>query len=252
MKKTVQFISLIIILTLLAACAPAVTDEAFLAVGTEEISSSELEALGTTTVSYTGKDGVATDYEGVVLAVLLKDAGLDDDGSTVTFTAADGYIADMSMDEALACDTCVVAFVDDMFRTVMPEMSGKLQVKDLAKIEVSGTIEETILTVGSTAYTRSTLEAFEPVSADYINKEGKTTTYSGVSLNALLEDANLTDAAATLVFVASDGFEAEATMEEIFACTNCIVAFDDDILRMIMPDMSSKLQVKDVIKINAK
>jgi len=67
-----------------------------------------------------------------------------------------------------------------------------------------------------------------------------------------LKDAGLTDTAATLVFVASDGFEAEATMEEILACTNCIVAFDDDILRMIMPDMSSKLQVKDVIQINTK
>jgi hypothetical protein len=49
---------------------------------------------------------------------------------------------------------------------------------------------------------------------------------------------------------ASDGYEASLTVEEAVACANCIVAFDGDMLRTVMPDMSGKLNVKDVIAIS--
>jgi hypothetical protein len=109
--------------------------------------------------------------------------------------------------------------------------------------------ETVVLTVGSKEFSLSELEAYEMVSTDYTNKDGETSTYEGVSLNELLQDANLIDGD-TLVFTASDGYEAEMPLAEALSCANCIVAFDDDILRMVMPDMSSKLQVKDVISIN--
>ena len=88
------------------------------------------------------------------------------------------------------------------------------------------------------------------MSADYTNKDGETTSYTGVSLSALLEDAGLASGGETLVFTASDGYQAEMALADALACANCIVAFDEDILRMVMPDMSSKLQVKDVIEIS--
>jgi hypothetical protein len=53
-----------------------------------------------------------------------------------------------------------------------------------------------------------------------------------------------------LVFTAADGFEADIDLNEALACANCIVAFDNGSLRMVMPDMSGKLQVKDVIEIS--
>ncbi|HEY9121400.1 MAG TPA: hypothetical protein VIM80_00225 [Brevefilum sp.] len=111
--------------------------------------------------------------------------------------------------------------------------------------------ETAILTIGSEEFSLSELEAYEALSADYTNKDGETSTYEGVALIDLLEDANLTDGD-TLVFKASDGYEAEMPLAEALSCANCIVAFDEDILRMVMPDMSSKLQVKDVIKISVK
>jgi hypothetical protein len=110
--------------------------------------------------------------------------------------------------------------------------------------------ETAVLTVGSEEFSLSELEAYEMVSADYTNKDGETSTYEGVALIDLLGDANLTDGD-TLIFTASDGYEAEMPLAEALSCSTCIVAFDDDILRMVMPDMSSKLQVKDVIAINA-
>jgi len=111
--------------------------------------------------------------------------------------------------------------------------------------------ETTVLTVGSEEFSLSELEAYDTLSADYTNKDGETTTYQGVALIDLLQDANLTDGE-TLVFTASDGYEAEMPLAEALSCANCIVAFDEDILRMVMPDLSSKLQVKDVIAINLK
>ena len=45
-------------------------------------------------------------------------------------------------------------------------------------------------------------------------------------------------------------YEASLTVEEALACANCIVAFDGEGLRTVMPDMSGKLNVKDLIEIS--
>lgn len=121
-------------LTLLAACAPA-QETAVLTVGGQEYSQSDLEALGAISVDYTDKDGETTTYEGVLLSEVLNNAGVD--GETVTFTAADGYEAEMAMEDAMACSDCIVAFDDGSLRIVMPEQTGKLQVKDVVEINVN-------------------------------------------------------------------------------------------------------------------
>ena len=134
MKKTFVFAGLLIILTLLAACAPA-QEAAVLTVGGQEYSQSDLEALGTMSVDYTDKDGETTTYEGVLLSNVLSDAGAT--GETVVFTASDGYEAEMPMADAMACGNCIVAFDDGSLRMVMPEQSGKLQVKDVVEISAN-------------------------------------------------------------------------------------------------------------------
>lgn len=133
MKKTFVFAGLFIMLTLLAACAPA-QEAAVLTVGEQEYSQSDLEALGTLSVDYTDKDGETTTYEGVLLSDVLSDAGIT--GETVVFTASDGYEAEMPIADAMACSNCIVAFDDGSLRMVMPEQSGKLQVKDVVEISV--------------------------------------------------------------------------------------------------------------------
>lgn len=110
-------------------------------------------------------------------------------------------------------------------------------------------VEEAVLTVGGQAFTQVELEALGTMNTDYTNKDGETTTFSGVSLAALLADAGLTGSG-TLVFTAADGFEADMPLEEALECPNCIVAFDNGSLRMVLPDFSSRLQVKDVIEIS--
>jgi hypothetical protein len=140
-KNTVLLVTLLLVMTLVSACsaAPAATEEvvdtAVLTVGEKAYTKADLEALGTMSTDYTDKDGVTTTYEGVSLSALLDDAGLS--GSTeITMTASDGYEASLTVEEAVACANCIVAFDGDMLRTVMPDMSGKLNVKDV--IAISG------------------------------------------------------------------------------------------------------------------
>ena len=134
MKKIQLSIITLVILALLAACAPAA--EPVLSVGTKSYTRAELEAFGTTSADYTNKDGETTTYEGVLLSALLADAGAADAGGEVVFVATDGYEAGLPVDKALACADCIVAFDSESLLTVMPEMSSKLQVKDLVEIKI--------------------------------------------------------------------------------------------------------------------
>ena len=136
MKKTYLFTLLFVILALVSACAPkeaATSGETVLTVNDKSYTQADLEALGTTSADYTDKDGNTTTYQGVLLSTLLSDAGAGT-GTDVTFAASDGYEASLTVDEAMACPNCIVGFDNGSLRTVMPEMSGKVQVKDLISI----------------------------------------------------------------------------------------------------------------------
>jgi hypothetical protein len=138
MKKTILLITLIVVLTLFTACSSTeITAEvAVLTVGGKAYTHSELEALGTQSTDYTNKDNETTTYTGTPLSALLEDAGLTSAGDTLVFTAADGYKADMTLDEALDCTGCIVANDSGSLRAVMPDLSSKLQVKDLIIIDI--------------------------------------------------------------------------------------------------------------------
>jgi len=96
----------------------------------------ELQAMDTTEVEYTGKDGETETFTGVSLADLIGDASPEADAGTVVFTASDDYQAEAALSEILDCGDCVVAFDGGSLRSVMPEFSGKLQVKNLVQIEI--------------------------------------------------------------------------------------------------------------------
>lgn len=100
------------------------------------------------------------------------------------------------------------------------------------------------------AWTADELKAMTMMEADYTNKDGETTKFSGVPIVDLLTAAGVTDYT-TITLVASDGFSADVTKDELAACANCIVAFDDDgSLRAVMPGLSSKQNVKGLVEIS--
>lgn len=99
-------------------------------------------------------------------------------------------------------------------------------------------------------WTETELRGMETIDSEYTGKDGTTKTYTGVSINALLDEAGLQSDASTVSFVASDGYQADVPLADVQACLTCIVTFDEDGgLRMVMPDFSSKDQVKGVVEI---
>jgi hypothetical protein len=97
------------------------------------------------------------------------------------------------------------------------------------------------------------VRAMETMDAESTNKQGETETYTGVSLNTLLEMAGPSADATTVVFVADDGYTAEMTLAEVQGCADCIVSFrSQGGFSIIAPGFSSKVQVKGVVEIQVK
>lgn len=139
MKKSIIIIAFVLLASImLAACAAPAVEVAVLKVKNgstvSELSASDIKAFEEITADYNNKDGETTTYAGYALQDVLSGVT---DISTITFTAADGYFAEMSGADLLACDDCIIAFEDDgTLRLVMPNQPSKLSVKDLVDITI--------------------------------------------------------------------------------------------------------------------
>jgi hypothetical protein len=103
------------------------------------------------------------------------------------------------------------------------------------------------------AWTEAQVKGMDTMEAVSTNKDGETSTYTGVLITDLLAAAQPNAEATTVVFVADDGYTAEVTLEELNACADCIVSFrNQGGFSTILPGFSSKLQVKGVIEIQVK
>ncbi len=138
--KTIKSIIVISLLAslLLAACSTQAAPVTILKIsgGKAEmnLSANDIKGKGEIEVEYAGKDGTVTRYTGTVLKQLLTEIT---DANTLTLVGKDGYTAELSGADFLKCDSCIVAFQEDGgLRTVMPGLSGKLQVKDLVEIKI--------------------------------------------------------------------------------------------------------------------
>ena len=127
---------------------------------------------------------------------------------------------------------------------VVAEPAAAEEIADEAALLFSGLVD------AETTYTESELMAMETMDVEDTDKDGETTTRTGVSLNTLLDEVGVSADAATLVFVADDGSEAEVDLAEARACTECIVAFrSNGGFRMTMPGFPSSAHVKGVVEI---
>jgi hypothetical protein len=98
------------------------------------------------------------------------------------------------------------------------------------------------------AWTMEDLQGFPSMEVEYTNKDGETTTYTGVAISTLLAEVGV-DSFLSLTLIAADEYSAEVTAEELGGCEKCIVAIDGGSLRSVMPELSSKLQVRDLVEI---
>lgn len=230
----------------------------------------DLQGMDLIDVDYTNKDGETTTYTGVPVAALLAEAGVAED-ATLTLVAGDGYSAEVPLADLAGCANCIVGFdPDGGLRSVFPDMGGKLNVKDLVELQVSGggggdaeapaggipenaALKVTGLVENEVGWTEEEVRAMPTVDAESTNKQGETETYTGVPLKALLALAVPQDGATTVVFVADDGYTAEVSLEELMACEDCIASFrTQGGFSTVMPGFPGSVNVKGVIEIQLK
>lgn len=102
-------------------------------------------------------------------------------------------------------------------------------------------------------WTEDQVKKMDAIEVESTNKDGETSTYTGVLISDLLNIAEPNSDASGVVFVADDGYTAEATLDEVMNCINCIISFrNQGGFSVVMPDFSGKLQVKGVIEIQVK
>jgi hypothetical protein len=98
------------------------------------LSRADLEAMGAEELTVEHPKKGAQNYQGVRLSKVLEAAGPS--GDTLTFTAGDGYSADLPLADVQACGDCLVAFDDGSLRLAMPGMESNAWVKGVISIEV--------------------------------------------------------------------------------------------------------------------
>jgi hypothetical protein len=210
------------------------------------------------------------DWSGVSLAELLDKAGAGEYVS-ITAVAGDGYAIEISKDElqdaivALKENGEWIAEADPdhgPIRLVTPhtpanrwifqlmELRVNAQaagVPDNAAFKITGNVETEV------GWTEEKIRSMDAIEAESTNKEGETNTYTGVRISDLLSKAGPKDDATTLVFVADDGYSAEAPLADIQACADCIVSFQNQGgFSIVAPGFPGNVQVKGVVEIQVK
>lgn len=111
-------------------------------------------------------------------------------------------------------------------------------------LKVSGMVETEL------SWAEEEVRAMDTIDAVSTNKDGEESTYTGVPIMTLLEMAQVKPEATTIVFVADDGYTAEVSLEELSACTDCIISFrNNGGFSTVLPGFAGSLQVKGVVEI---
>jgi DMSO/TMAO reductase YedYZ molybdopterin-dependent catalytic subunit len=210
------------------------------------------------------------DWSGVALADLLEKAGAGEYVS-ITAVAGDGYAIEISKDElqdgivALKEDGEWIAETDPdhgPIRMVCPHTPANRWVFQLKELQVNATAagvpdDADFKITGDVAtevgWTEDKIRSMDTIDAENTNKDGETKSYTGVRISDLLSKADPNDSATTLVFVADDGYTAEAALAEIEACADCIVSFrNQGGFSIVAPDFPGNVQVKGIVEIQVK
>jgi hypothetical protein len=196
---------------------------------------------------------------------------LAESGYEIQLVAADGYTVTIASGDASGNNDMIIAHQLDgeplpeefyPLRSVGPALEKKEMVGQIASINVilqpagdvlpQASTGEAALTVNGLvqnelwlAYeTLAELEVVE-ITAEHPRKGEQA--YSGIRLNALLERAVIAEGADTLLITASDNYAALVPLDALGACADCLVAFDEGMLRTVMPGMESSAWVKEVV-----
>lgn len=125
-----------------------------------------------------------------------------------------------------------------------PGSSAEVGAPADAALKVTGNVDNEV------GWTEAEVKAMTTVEVETTDKEGQPQTNTGVSINALLEEASVKGDATAVTFVADDGYSAELTLAEVTECADCIVAFrDSGGFSTVLPGFPGNMQVKGVVEI---
>lgn len=101
------------------------------------IKDAELRSYESMTITAEGKDG-PQDFTGVSLNMLLETAGVKSDATKLVFTAADGYAAEVSLEDVKNNPNSMLAFMETPgeYMIVIPGSPTSSWVKTVVKIEL--------------------------------------------------------------------------------------------------------------------
>lgn len=136
-----------------------------------------------------------------------------------------------------------------LWRESQGESSAESEASEAGDIalKITGKVDQEM------AWTEAEVHAMETMDVESTNKQGEASTYTGVSLAGLLEQAGVQADAETIVLVADDGYAAEVSWAEVQACEDCILSFrNQGGFSSVMPGFSGGLQVKGVIEVQVK
>jgi DMSO/TMAO reductase YedYZ molybdopterin-dependent catalytic subunit len=210
------------------------------------------------------------DWSGVALDEILSQAGAGEYVS-ITAVAGDGYAIEISKDElqdaivALKENGEWIAEADPdhgPIRLVSPYTPANRWVFQLMELQVNaeaaGVPDDAALKITGmveteVGWTEEKIRSMDTIEAESTNKEGETSTYTGVRISDLLSKADPTEDATTLVFIADDGYSAEAPLADIEACADCILSFrNQGGFSIVAPGFEGSVQVKGVVEIQVR
>jgi DMSO/TMAO reductase YedYZ molybdopterin-dependent catalytic subunit len=220
-----------------------------------------------------GEDTVG-DWSGIPLDEILNKAGAPADFASVTAIAADGYAIEIPKAElqdgivALKENGEWIATADPdhgPIRLVAPHTPANRWVFQLQELQVNesaaaggGIPENAALKItgnveNEIGWTEEKVRSMDTIQAESTNKQGETSTYTGVPVNDLLGKAGPKADATTLVLVADDGYSAEVPLADVQACEDCIVSFrEQGGFSTVLPGFPGNAQVKGVVEIQVK
>ncbi|MBU0493601.1 MAG: molybdopterin-dependent oxidoreductase [Chloroflexi bacterium] len=141
---------------------------------------------------------------------------------------------------------CPSAPVPTPVPTAVPEPTAAPAPATIA-FKVTGQVDQEM------AWSEDEVRAMKTAEAQYTNKQGEMSTYTGVPINDLLALAGVKSGATTLVFVADDGYTAEVALADVQKCDKCIVSFrSQGGFSTVLPDFPGNAQVKGVVEIQVK
>lgn len=209
------------------------------------------------TVDVVAKDGYTVTFDAariarndnIIVAYLVNDTPLPEDYFPLRLVGDDLEKNEMiGMIEKIVVHLAPVgeATVEQPTPTAEPKPTAAEAEQAAGGITIQGLVATTL------SLTQDDLRAMEVVELTLEHPKNGAQKYEGVRLNALLDEAGVKPEAGRLILTAADGYAVEVPLEEVRACTDCLVAFTDepDTLQLAMPGMSSSAWVKGIATVD--